>query len=120
MQAGEREPTAEKKRLMKRYLLELREADGRVMAEVLVNGDDAAGPVDDRGRSISYGEPIELFGRKWRLKTAETAATYVRITCVPAPMGSEVRPNGRVETADTPGAQLRSSSKPSPRPRPFS
>jgi hypothetical protein len=85
---------------MKRYLFELQEADGRVMAEVLVHGGDAAGPVDDDGRSISYGRPIALLGRKWRLKTAETARRYVRITCIAAPLNSEAAPtsNGRVET----------------------
>ena len=74
---------------MNRYLLELREADGRVMAEVLVYGDAAAGPVDDKGHSISYGRPIALFGRKWRLKTAERATTYVRMTCTAVPTDSE-------------------------------
>jgi hypothetical protein len=108
---------------MKRYLLELREADGRVMAEVFVNGDDAAGPTDDNGCSISYGQSIALFGRKWRLKTAETAATYVRITCVAAPMDSEadMAQNGRVEPEENSSPQPQSSSMKSSETRqPFS
>ena len=92
---------------MKRYLFELQEADGRVMAEVLVHGDDAAGPVDEDGRSISYGRPIALIGRKWRLKTAETTRRYVRITCIAAPINSQAErtSNGRLETEGISGEQ---------------
>jgi hypothetical protein len=74
---------------MKRYLFGLQEADGRVIAYVLIHGDDAAAPVDDNGRSISYGLPIPC-RRQWRLKTAETVRRYVRITYIAAPMNPEV------------------------------
>jgi hypothetical protein len=92
---------------MQRYLFELQEADGSVMAEVLVHGDDAAGPVDEDGRSVSYGRPIALIGRKWRLKSAETTRRYVRITCIAAPMNSraERSSNGGLGTGGISGAR---------------
>lgn len=92
---------------MRRYLFELQEPDGRVAAEVLVHGDDAAGPVDEDGRSISYGRPVAWMGRKWRLKTAETMRRYVRFTCIAAPITfpAERTSSGRLETEGVSGVQ---------------
>lgn len=78
---------------MSRYLLELQEADGHVMAEVLYFSAHGAGLVDDDGLPlISYGRTIALCGREWRVQTAEPAATYIRITCRAVPTDSEVGP----------------------------
>lgn len=67
---------------MTRFVLELQEPDGRLMAEVLVHADDADGLVDDNGRRISYGRTIALCGRKWRVQRARLDATIVRIACM--------------------------------------
>ena len=43
---------------MNRYLLELQEPDGQVMAEALYFYANGAGPVDDNGLPLSYGRAV--------------------------------------------------------------
>ena len=66
---------------MGRYLLELQDGDGRVMTEVLYHSADGTGLVDPDGLPLSYGQTIALYGREWRVQTAERARSYIRIIC---------------------------------------
>jgi hypothetical protein len=67
---------------MNRYLLELREADGHVMSEVLYFYSDGAGPVDPDGLPLSSGRTLAMYGREWRVEETEPVKDLVRISCV--------------------------------------
>ena len=93
---------------MSRYLLELQDEDGQVMAEVIYSHADSSGLVDADGLPLSYGQTIALYGREWRVQTAERATTFIRIICeaVTTDAEEERMPRDRVDHERPRGTRL--------------
>lgn len=69
---------------MNRYLLELREPDGHIAAELLSFYDDGAGPVAMDGMPLADGRSLEIYGRRWVARKTAHYQSHIRVLCVAA------------------------------------
>ncbi len=72
----------QRSRLPMRALLEFRDPDGQIRAEVLGRNEEFAELVDPTDGSVRHGGPFVMHGREWQIENVRVTDRLIRIMCV--------------------------------------